>query len=314
MHRFALAAVSALILTHTGSAWAASPTFTTIDNPGDPTFNQLLSIEDNGLIAGYFGSGAAGHPNQAYTIAAPYTAFKPSNVVGSVQTQVTGLSGTTMVGFWSGTNFGVNQNGQPQDANYGFVTKKLPGNKNEVIMVQGCGNGVPATAQVLGINKSMNAAGFCVDANGNSHAFVYNVAAATYTFVRVTGAKQSSATSINDSNLVAGFFIDGKQITHAFLTPLNGGTPITFTVPGAQVTQFLGVNDLGEAVGFYQLAPNEVTHGLIYNPANAQWQTLDDPNGIGGTVVNGVNNAGQAVGFYTDAAGNVDGMLINNAF
>ena len=82
----------------------ATTSFTTIDNPGDPTFNQLLSINAGGVIAGYFGSGAAGHPNQAYYISPPYTSYRPANVTGAVQTQVTGLNGTTTVGFWSGTN------------------------------------------------------------------------------------------------------------------------------------------------------------------------------------------------------------------
>ena len=41
---------------------------------------------------------------------------------------------------------------------------------------------------------------------------------------------------------------------------------------------------------------------------------LDDPNGVGGTVLNGLNNNHQAVGFYTDAAGNVHGMLVTGAF
>jgi hypothetical protein len=57
-----------------------------------------------------------------------------------------------------------------------------------------------------------------------------------------------------------------------------------------------------------------ITHGRLYNPANGEWVTLDNPNGVGGTVLNGLNNKGQVVGFYTDAAGNVDGMLVNNAF
>jgi hypothetical protein len=30
----------------------------TNDNPGDPNFNQLLGINDNQIIAGYFGDGA----------------------------------------------------------------------------------------------------------------------------------------------------------------------------------------------------------------------------------------------------------------
>jgi len=41
----------------------ASYGFRTLDDNADLTFNQLLGINDEGLIAGYFGSGAQGHPN-----------------------------------------------------------------------------------------------------------------------------------------------------------------------------------------------------------------------------------------------------------
>ena len=40
----------------------------TLDNSADPTFNQLLSINNEGAISGYFGSGAAGHPNKGYVL------------------------------------------------------------------------------------------------------------------------------------------------------------------------------------------------------------------------------------------------------
>ena len=46
--------------------------FTTLDNQADPTFNQLLGINQHGVIAGYFGSGAMGHPNKGYLLTAPY--------------------------------------------------------------------------------------------------------------------------------------------------------------------------------------------------------------------------------------------------
>jgi len=46
--------------------------FKTLDDQADPTFNQLLGINNNGKIAGYFGSGASGHPNKGYTLSKPY--------------------------------------------------------------------------------------------------------------------------------------------------------------------------------------------------------------------------------------------------
>ena len=70
----------------------ATYTFTDIINPADPTFNQELGINDNGVIAGYNGSGAPGHPNQGYTTTTAGTTFTPENFPGSVQTQVTGIN------------------------------------------------------------------------------------------------------------------------------------------------------------------------------------------------------------------------------
>ena len=93
--------------------------FTTLDNAKDLTFNQLLGINDNGHIAGYFGSGAAGHPNKGYVLLPPYGQgnYINENFTGSTQTQVTGLNnrGVT-VGFWSNTNMGVGM-----DSNFGFT-------------------------------------------------------------------------------------------------------------------------------------------------------------------------------------------------
>jgi hypothetical protein len=92
--------------------------FTNVINKADPTFNQLLGINNGGVIAGYFGSGAVGHPNQGYTTTTTnLMSFTPENFPGSVQTQVTGLNnrGAT-VGFYAPSNLGGG------DANYGFWT------------------------------------------------------------------------------------------------------------------------------------------------------------------------------------------------
>ena len=95
-----------------------SYSFRVLDNPADPTFNQLLGINGHDVIAGYFGSGAAGHPNKGYVLGRTSAGFAVSdeNFPGSVQTQVTGLNdeGVT-VGFWSSMN-----NANQVDDNTGF--------------------------------------------------------------------------------------------------------------------------------------------------------------------------------------------------
>ena len=69
-----LLATGALALASSASASTLPPgySFTTLDNAHDPTFNQLLGINDEGTIAGYFGSGMPGHPNKGYVLLPPY--------------------------------------------------------------------------------------------------------------------------------------------------------------------------------------------------------------------------------------------------
>ena len=134
-------AASASTLSAQGHGTAYS--FRTIDDPRDLTFNQLLGINNSGEIAGYFGSGAVGHPNQGYVIP-PFNrhAFIPENFPGSVQTQVTGLNnrGVT-VGFWapaSGANHGF------VDVGGHFRTSDFPAGSPAS----------PPVDQLLGVNDS----------------------------------------------------------------------------------------------------------------------------------------------------------------
>jgi hypothetical protein len=291
---------TAILLSTVAFAGNSSPTFTTIDNPADPTFNQLLGINTSGVISGYFGSGQAGHPNQGYTIAPPYTEFVPENLPGSVQTQVTGINGSVTTGFWAPTNTGT-------DSNYGFIREA---NGFTYISVNNpLGTGSFEVNQVLGINKSNIAVGFYADANGSPHGYAYNVTDGKFTPVGPNGAASSTAAGINSSNLICGSFTNTNGQMKAFLKPLSGGQAIVFNVPDSQMTQFLGVNDSGVAVGFYEDSQN-IDHGVIYNPSNGQWQTIDNPQGVLGTVLNGINDKNQVVGFFTDAANNVHGMLV----
>jgi hypothetical protein len=304
MFRTKIASVVITAMLLSVAAFAGSnPTFTTIDNQADPTFNQLLGINNKGVISGYFGSGQQGHPNQGYTIAPPYTTFLSDNLPGSVQTQATGIvdSGLT-VGFWAPTNTGT-------DANYGFI--RLANGFTYLSVNNPLVASSPSVNQLLGINSSDIAVGFYNDATSNPHGYTYTVKTGEFAPVTVAAEVSGSATGINNNNLICGFFTNGAGVTKAFLKPLKGGAAVIFAVPGAPVTQFLGVNDNGVAVGFYMDASN-LTHGVIYNPANGQWNTVDDPDGANGTTLNGINDNDQAVGFYTDAQNNTHGVLVTN--
>ena len=116
------------------------------------------------MIAGYFGSGAAGHPNKGYVLLPPYGQgnYVNENFPGSAQTQVTGLNnrGVT-VGFWSSTNMGVGM-----DANFGWVN--VNGHFRQADFPTG-DPASPVTDQLLGVNDSDIAVGFWVDGQGNNH-------------------------------------------------------------------------------------------------------------------------------------------------
>ncbi|HEX4703499.1 MAG TPA: hypothetical protein VH352_15335, partial [Pseudonocardiaceae bacterium] len=267
-----------------------------------PTFNQLLGINNRGLIAGYFGSGAAGHPNKGYVVPVGARAFRNENVPHSVQTQVTGLNdwGVT-VGFSSPAN-NMNQ----VNANVGFVAVH---GRFRSVAFPATDNATPPVNQLLGINNYGTAVGFYNDANGNSHGYRYDTDHNRFHRITVPNATSATATAINNDNDVAGFFTNAAGGTNGFLLLDNGHTSV-LAFPGAAMTQALGVNDHREVVGVYTVGTgnNAMTHGFVWTAANG-FRTVDDPAGVGATTVNGVNNAGQLVGFYADAAGNTHGML-----
>jgi hypothetical protein len=297
---------------------AAPLTFTRIDDPQDPTFNQLLGIDDNGVISGYFGSAAKGHPNTGYTIAPPYVPnvsnFISDNLPSSTQTQATGITNSnTTSGFWAPTNLGLNAQGAPLDQNYGFI--RLVENNGTVVWLSvndPAANSTPKVNQVLGVNSSLNAVGFYNDKNGNAHGYIYSVATGKFsTPFTDRFAVSSTYTGINDKNTISGFYLDGNnQITRAFIYTALGQLA-RFNVPGSTSTQFFGVNNENEAVGSY-LGSDGFQHGVVYNANTNKYIIVNDPAGAQGTILNGINDKHQVVGFYTDAGGNTHGVLVGN--
>ncbi len=294
----AFALASLMIAASSASARAEQFSFTTLNNNADPTFNQLLSINNSGVIAGYFGSGAPGHPNKGYTLAPPYgqSNYTNENFPLSVQTQVTGInnSGQT-VGFFADNN----------GNNVGFVEK----NGSFTTVIDPAGPQAPTTInQLLGVNDKNQAVGFYTDAQGNNHGYLYNITNQTFSAINIAGATSLEATDINNHGVVSGFYIAANNNTYGFLD--NNGSITSISIAGSINTQFLGLNNNGMLVGTYIDAAG-VMHGVEYNSVTGSYVNVDDPNGIGFTTINGINDKGQMVGFYQDAAGNFNGLLVN---
>jgi len=288
------------------------------------------------VIAGYFGSGAAGHPNKGYTVVRPYNNqvdFTNENYPGSVQTQATGINnrrafdfdrsfrdedqsddhfrnrvGTT-VGFWSDMN-----NVNLVNNNFGFVN--FGGQNGTFINVNnpntGTINGVK-TNQLLGVNDHNIAVGFYVDTAGATHGYTYDIATKTFSanIDDPNGVGATTAAAINDRDQIVGFYTDGNGVTHGFFE--NGGVFKTIDAANATATSLLGLNNFGEAVGF-DIDANGKMHGIICDVVTGATEELDDPNGIGTTTFNGLNDRGQIVGFYLNGANNTIGLLATRAW
>jgi len=271
---------------------AGGHSFRTLDNQSDPTFNQLLSINDAGVIAGYFGSGtpATTHPNRGYVLNGPYGQqdYVNENFPGAQQTQVTGInnSGTT-VGFYA----------DPKGDNFGFVLKQ--GIWTVVIDPHTTGT----VNQLLGLNNRGVAVGFYTDSKGNAHAYSLNFHNDTFSTIDIAGATSATATGINASGDISGFYTKAGT-TYGFL--LKNGAVTSFSVGGSSNTMALGINNSDEIAGSWA-GKGTIVHGFVWS--NGKAATLDDPKGKNATTINGINSSGDLVGFYTDSAGNVDGFV-----
>ncbi len=258
-----------------------------ITNPNDPTFDQLLGINDGGLVVGYYGSGAdAAHPNRGFSLGRSYgsPSFVSENYSGAAQTQVIAVtSNGNNGGFWVAANGDTNGF---VDWNGVFTTVDDP-----------LAAGKTTTTQILGLNAAGVAVGFYNDAQGTSHAFKYNLKTRTFTTLNPPAADSAVATGINARDEISGYLMHGKT-TASFL--VAHARYHEFDVPGSTNTQAFGVNNADEIVGSY-VDRAGMTHGFVLTSplVHPSFKTVDDPQGMGNTILNGVNDRGQVVGFYT---------------
>jgi uncharacterized membrane protein len=272
-------------------ATTTTPIYYNFDNvvfQGD-TFVQLLGVNKHGKIAGYHGSGVTGHPNKGFVLTLP-NSFSTENFPNSAQTQVIGINDSNET-----TGFFVDQKG----LTHGFI-------RDSVRFKQVDYPGTTFT-QLLGINNFDETAGYYADAAGIDHAFVFNRFGNLFeVFTTPLAPGGAQATGINDAGWVSGFYIDAKNVNHGFL--LAQGKLTTLDFPNSTFTQALGIDQQGNVVGFY-MDQGQLSHGFHYNYATKKFQSIDDPQGVGTTVVNGINQNGTIVGFYVDGKGNTDGFV-----
>lgn len=284
------------------AANAGGYSYQTIDNAGDPNFNQLLGINDSGVIAGYFGDGSV-VPNNGYTLTAPYgpANYSLENFPASAQTQVTGINnpGETVGFYIDGVG---NQHGF---YNIGGVFHSVD---NPASLPAPTG-GV-TTNQLLAVNNAGMAAGFYVSpSSGNTFGETYDTLNNTFHAVNLgNGAIDVTAAAINDAGIVGGFYTNGATNSTGYI--LNGSVLTLVQDPLGVSTQVLGLNNKGLADGDYVDSAGNM-HGFIYNLVSGQYATVDDPFAANGTTLNGLNDNNQLTGFYVDGNNITHGLLVS---
>jgi hypothetical protein len=273
-------------------------TFQTVKYPGDPNFTHLLGINNNDVIAGYYGASLNSmDPKNGFTLVLP-SHFTSEDYPKSIQTQVTAINDQTptkTVGFYIAECGDSTCNHGFEYAGGVYTTVDFPGQPFN---------------QLLGQNDKGQAVGYYSTnhlGTAPDHAYIYdecgNVACTAPGVFELLVIPDSpggaQATGINDAGNVCGFYIDNHQIMHGFL--LVGGTFTTLDFPSppedqVPYTAALGLNNKGKVVGSYTNGTG--THGFVYTISDHSWEQIDDPDGIGTTVVNGINDKGTLVGFF----------------
>ncbi|MGD0960051.1 MAG: hypothetical protein ABSB19_09610 [Methylomonas sp.] len=267
------------------SALAGSYTVQTVQSTANPTFTQLLGINNSGEIAGFDGATVA----QGFTLTLPNN-FTSENFPGSAQTMVTAInSAGSTAGIYidtAGTTHGFTDIGGT------FKTVDNPGT---------------VFNQQLGINDSNTTVGYssATDPAGQVGQTAYSQAGGVFTNINalLPSNQNSQAVGINNAGEVVGFYLPTATTSIGFLD--IGGTITTIDPFGSTFTQALGINNSGEIVGFYQDSAG-VQHG--YTDIGGTFTSFD-PTGSTNTTINGVNDLGQIAGFFTDANTNTIGFV-----
>jgi probable HAF family extracellular repeat protein len=302
-------AFAPIVFAHSsGAQVTANPTFFVLDNPNDPMFNQLLGINDQQIIVGYYGDGMV-VANNGYVLV-PKNHYSVENF-----TAVTGCTTPPMSPPCPSQTqaIGINNNNTTTDAtaNPPVVTVHLPDivgfyTDPATTFTHGFldSNGIQSTLDdpagsppnvakpvqnLLAINNAAKAAGFWTDNNGHEHGFIVEIntqSLANSTFREIppatfgANAVATQASGINNNSqvhpgqgdLVCGFWTDTQGTNHGFtvfLTPQGFAQFNPLTLPGVTATSVSPFGCNDQGRVVGSFTDNQGnTHGFIFDTAD----------------------------------------------
>jgi probable HAF family extracellular repeat protein len=276
--------------------------YSTLDNPDDPDFNELLGINNIGKVCGFDGEvgnhrkPARGYCSQDYG----NSHFRNENYPGAVATVVTSLNSARTFAGWYLTR---------QGWIFGFIyTHGIWTSYKDPQLRKGSSN----TTELLGINQSGLAVGFYSDERGIDHGFELNEVTGKFHGITPPGGRSVEATGINGKGDIVGWMTTAGGETKSFL--LKGGSYTIFANSHGNTTEALAVNWQDQVVGFWSTNSGTKHAFVLTNPLNAPvWQTIKEPKADGTTVLTSIQDHDYMVGYYVDGAGHTNGFLATPA-
>jgi hypothetical protein len=282
---------------------ATSPTATpykysyaTVDDEGgSTTFNEVLGMNDLGAVVGYYENASF---TRGFSSFPPYSSFHVVDYPNSLTTIATSTSNNKIIaGYFTEGKTGITTLGFIRDRGLWATYKDFHTPKGE-----------NTVNELLGVNDNDIAVGFYVDSYGNDQP--YAVASRHFTTLKPPNYVSARATGVNLRGDIVGSAIlnDGSSVGWVY----RSGNYREFTFPNATVTAPTSLNIQNQIAGSYVDGSNN-THGFVVtdlaNSAKTLWQTIDEPNAVGTTVVTTVNNHHAISGWYIDAYGNTNGFV-----
>lgn len=279
---------------------SATPTpyafnFTTINDPHSAVYTRIYGLDDLSQVVGAVKVNG-GNDTAGFTSSVPYESYNGVAYPGATSTVVTSVNpaGRILAGYFTKDNetWGFIRN-------HGLWTEYRDGDTPK---------GVGSVNKILGINDNAIAVGYYTDTHGKSHA--YELADRRFVGITPPNAVSVVATAVTLAGNVAGNETTKTGTVEGWL--LRSGNYTLINYPKATKTEINGMSDgLSSNILVGSYVDGKGTHGFILRSAggNEVWQSIDEPNAKGVTVVTGMNNHHVVCGWYIDASRHTHGFV-----
>lgn len=274
--------------------------FRTINDPKSMKFTRIGGLDDLRQVVGSVQIQSNGDTS-AFTSQRPYRSYVAIPYPDASSTVATAVNpgGRVIVGYYVSRKDHDTRGFLREEGIYAsYASPHTP-------------RGPKSLNELLGVNDDEIAVGFYEDKHGHNHP--YELAAGQFIPITPPDAVSATADAVSIAGNIAGSETLKDGTTEGWY--LTSGTSYTqFSYPKSKTTLVNGLSDAfndNQIVGSY--LDRAGMHGFIlsypFNPSGRIWQSVDEPNAKGVTVITGMNNHHEISGWYVDSSGKTHGFV-----